>query len=87
MKQKPRNPVINEETAKQLLFRCMVCDKPTEGFYGSHASENKTPKGTCSGACERIQQAKPKYPGHSEEDFLARQGETLGDEDDFAPDA
>jgi len=38
---------------------CMVCEKACEGYYGRHGDS-----GTCSGKCEKVQDAKPKYPGH-----------------------
>lgn len=56
----------------------MVCDKSIEGFYSRHGDQ-----GTCSKACMDVQDKKPKYPGHSEEEYLKRQGETFGDEDGF----
>jgi DNA-directed RNA polymerase subunit RPC12/RpoP len=64
---KLRNPVIPEAVAKALLYKCMVCSKPVEGFYSRHGDQ-----GTCSGACMKVQDAKPRYPEHSEEEFLKR---------------
>ena len=49
---------------------CLICGKTIEGAYAQH------PDGwTCCNKCMKVQDAKPKYPGHSEEEFLNRQGE------------
>lgn len=56
MKKQPSNPVLSEAHVKQLLYKCCVCDKAVEGFYGRWGSG-----GTCSRACERIEEAKPRY--------------------------
>jgi len=61
------NPVLSAELAKKLRYTCMVCGKKCEGWYGAHEEG-----GTCSGACERTQAAKPKYGEHTEEAFLKR---------------
>lgn len=60
-----KNPVLSEKDAKKLLYRCMLCDKPIEGFYGRWELG-----GTCSKVCEAIQEAKPKFPDHPEKDTL-----------------
>jgi hypothetical protein len=76
MKKQPSNPVFSEKVVKALLMNCMVCGKPTEGFYGGHASESSVPQGTCSRECELVQAAKPKYDSYySEENYLIRQSE------------
>jgi hypothetical protein len=64
-----RNPVIPEETAKKLTYKCMVCQKAVEGFYGQHEGG-----GTCSRACERKQMEKPRYPGHEASVFEEKHG-------------
>ncbi len=46
---------------------CMICNKKIQGFHGRWGTV-----GTCNSACERVQAAKPPYPGHSEEDFFER---------------
>ncbi len=56
-------------TDDRLQLHCMVCQKAIEGFYARFGEE-----GTCSGECMRAQDLKPRYPGHSEEEFLKRQG-------------
>jgi len=66
-----KNPVLGEAHVKQLLYRCIVCDTPTEGFYGRWGSG-----GTCSRVCELAQEAKPKHPDHPVEDFQRRFGIT-----------
>ena len=83
-----RNPVIPEQIAKQLTYVCMICDKKVEGFYGRHEGG-----GTCSRKCEKEQMAKPRFPGHSAEDFERRMGEKFADssfqvgDDDGSPDS
>jgi len=63
---KPLHEAQKEHRESVKLSPCIVCSKEIkEGFYGRHQDG-----GTCSGACERIQQARPKYPNHSEEDYL-----------------
>lgn len=64
---KARNPVIPEEVGKRLLLRCMICDKSVEGFYARFGDS-----GVCSGKCMKVQDQKPRYPGHSEEEFFNR---------------
>lgn len=59
MKQRVSNPVIEENTVPKR--HCMVCGKATEGWYGAHSNT-----GTCSAACERIQEAKPRFPTSEE---------------------
>lgn len=61
------NPVIEQDVGKQLLFRCMVCDKPVEGFYARFGTS-----GTCGRVCMKAQDSKEKFPGHTEEDFFNR---------------
>jgi hypothetical protein len=47
----------------------MVCGKDNiEGYHGRWGNS-----GTCSASCEKIQAAKPRYPGHSEDEFFTRQ--------------
>ena len=50
---------------------CCICHKVIKGAYGFHEDG-----WTCSGACEKIYDLRPKYPGHSEEEFFQRQGVT-----------
>lgn len=64
---KLRNPVISEDVGKRLLLVCMVCNKSIEGFYARYGNS-----GTCSGACMKVQESKPKYPGYSEKEFFQR---------------
>ena len=46
---------------------CLICGKVIEGAYAQH------PDGwTCCSKCMREQDKRPKYPDHSEEDFLQR---------------
>lgn len=46
---------------------CCVCNKQIDGFYSRHGVV-----GTCSRECMKTEDLKPKYPDHSEEDFLKR---------------
>lgn len=64
MKQRPANPVLSQELAKKLIYNCMICSKAVEGFYSQHEGG-----GTCSRKCMTVQDSKPKFPGHSAEDF------------------
>lgn len=50
---------------------CIICGKVLSGAYGNWGNVGWT----CSAQCERVQAAKPRYPGHSEEDFFKRLGE------------
>ena len=44
---------------------CLVCGKTgLKGAYGHHGTG-----WTCSAACEVVEVAKPKYPGHEAADF------------------
>jgi hypothetical protein len=49
---------------------CCVCGRKCEGYYGRWGDS-----GSCNSACEKVQLAKPRYPGHSESEFLNRLGE------------
>ena len=67
---------------------CMVCNKETMGYYARYGDS-----GVCGSACMRVQAKVYAFPGHTETDFLKRQGayddslprkteaETGGDED------
>jgi hypothetical protein len=46
---------------------CCICNRKCEGYHGRWGDS-----GTCDSACEAVQAAKPKYPGHTEKDFLSR---------------
>ena len=46
---------------------CCICKRKCEGYHGRWGDT-----GTCDATCEAVQTAKPKYPGHSEEDFFNR---------------
>lgn len=70
-----RNPVLQEEVRNKLIYTCMICGKDAEGFYGSWGDIGDPPNGTCSKTCEKVQEAKYRYPGHSCEDFINRKGE------------
>ena len=65
--QRVKNPVISETLGKVLLYKCMTCYKPIEGFYARFGNT-----GTCSRMCMLVENKKPKYPGHEESDFLKR---------------
>lgn len=81
------NPVIpdyrpkkKEEEKFQLdLKPCLHCGKAIkEGYYARYCD-----KGVCSRVCMFEQDKKPKYPGHSYEEYLARQGETFDQNPDI----
>lgn len=59
------NPVIQESLVPKR--HCMVCQKACEGWYATFGES-----GTCSAKCMRIQDAKPLYPDHPVEAFIAR---------------
>lgn len=61
---------VAEEYKATIVGMCCVCGKPVRGFYGRWGDG-----GTCNGTCEKVKKAEPPYPGHSEEEFLKRQGE------------
>ena len=44
---------------------CCICKRECEGYYGRWGNS-----GTCDSACEVEQAAKPKYPGHTEDEFF-----------------
>lgn len=80
---KLRNPVIPDYTPKKKeqpevkldLKPCLVCKKTiTDGYYGAWGDG-----GVCSKACNNVQSQKPRYPGHTEEDFLQRMSEEESD--------
>lgn len=48
---------------------CCVCGRKCEGFHGRWGNS-----GTCDSACEKVQAAKPRYPGHLAEDFERKHG-------------
>lgn len=62
-----RNPVISEEIGKKLLYKCMTCNKPIEGFYARFGNT-----GTCSRMCMEVENKKPKYGEHTYEAFCKR---------------
>jgi len=78
---KPFNPVIpdytpkkkKEEEVKLDLKPCLNCGKAIgEGYYARYEQG-----GVCGKSCMLEQDKKPKYPGHTEEDFLQRLCETM----------
>lgn len=79
---KPFNPVIPDYTPKserkeqvvQLEFQpCIHCGKKIgDGYYARYNSS-----GVCSKKCMIEQDKKPKYPGHTEEDYFRNLGETF----------
>ncbi len=44
---------------------CIICKKVIGGAYANHGDAGWT----CSAACMKVQDAKPKYPDHTAEDF------------------
>ena len=62
-----KNPVIHDDIARKLGYTCCVCDKKCDGWYGANDIG-----GTCSGTCERTYASRPRWPEHTEEDFLKR---------------
>lgn len=71
---------VADEYRNTVVGLCCICQKPCRGFYGGWPEG-----GTCSGVCEKVKASQPKYPGHSEEEFLKRQGETFGGEEYDVP--
>ena len=64
-----------QEKNKIRLDPCIVCgNMPKEGYYGRYGDG-----GTCSKTCEAVQNKKPLYPDHSEEDFLRRHYASLSE--------
>lgn len=58
-----------KEETPITFYPCIVCGKEIgEGYYGAWGD-----RGVCSKSCNTIQSQKPKYPGHTEEDFFKRQ--------------
>lgn len=55
-----------EEADKAWIHPCVccVCGKSCEGYYGRYGDG-----GVCSSKCMREHVLKPKYPGHSAEDY------------------
>ena len=49
---------LQQSYKESVVGLCIVCDKPTSGWYGRWGN-----LGTCSKKCEQIQEAKPKYLG------------------------
>ena len=46
---------------------CCICGKVIPGAYGNHEDG-----WTCSKACEQVYNQRPKYVGHTEEEFFQR---------------
>ncbi len=53
---------LQEDYTPPSEMKCCVCGKPMELPYGRWGDG-----GTCSRVCERVQEAKPKYQGASDE--------------------
>ncbi len=47
---------------------CCICGKMIGGAYANHGDAGWT----CGIECMEAQDAKPRYPGHSEEEFFTR---------------
>lgn len=59
---------VQEQYQETVVGLCLSCQKPVKGgWYGRWDN-----LGTCSKKCEQIQATRPKFPEHSEEDFLQR---------------
>ena len=58
---------VQDEYNDVVVGLCCVCGVKVKGYYGSNSEG-----GTCNKTCEEVQAAKPRYPGHSEEEFLAK---------------
>lgn len=57
-----------EEKNKIKIEPCVVCHTvPKYGYYGRHGNG-----GTCCKECEVKQSKLPRFPEHTEEDFLRR---------------
>lgn len=72
MKSRPNPPRkladVAEDYNNAVVGLCLNCGKPVKGgFYGQTEGG-----GTCSKTCEQSHQAKPKYPGHEEAQFLLK---------------
>lgn len=63
--QQQKSKQVEEQWVHQPI--CCICNKKIQGYHGRWGLV-----GTCDKACEAIQLAKPRYPGHSEEDFFRR---------------
>lgn len=79
---------MQDEYKESIVGLCLVCEKACQGWYARYDKA-----GVCSKKCMLEQDKKPKYPGYTEEEFLARQGETFCDSsfqldggDDGSPD-
>lgn len=55
---------VQDEYKEAVVGLCCVCHKPVPGWYGAWEEG-----GTCSGKCERIREAQPKFPDHTAEAF------------------
>lgn len=69
---------VQEKYKESVVGLCLVCGKPCFGWYARFGNE-----GVCSKKCMTVQDAKPKYPGFSEEEFLKRQGESFDVDSDI----
>lgn len=47
---------------------CVICGKVIGGAYANHGEAGWT----CSSVCMKVQDAKPLYPNHTEEQFFER---------------
>lgn len=60
---------VQDEYRETVVGLCVVCQKPTQGWYGRWGN-----LGTCSKKCELIQEAIPKYPRQGEGNAVISQG-------------
>lgn len=66
----PKQRVVTENTIPPLP-PCINCNNNiTDGFYGRWGNG-----GVCSKNCNTEQLKKPRFPEHTEQEFLQRQGE------------
>lgn len=88
MSKRVPNPVIPDFTPKKRVVEentipplppCLHCgNNITDGFYGRWGNG-----GVCSKNCNIEQTKKPRFPEHTEEDFLRQQGETFDVDSDI----
>jgi len=65
---KPLNPVLNQNHQSELKLTfglCLACGKSMSNTYGYYTLEDGTVGNVCSGACDREQAKKPRYPSHT----------------------
>ena len=64
IQQKKKEQVLEDWIHQPI---CCICNRKCEGYHGRWGDS-----GSCDSACEKVQAAKEKYPGHTEDEYFNR---------------